>query len=295
MKKPKVFIVVLNYNGGNELRQCLDSVYKLNYSNFEVIVVDNNSSDNSFEKARKRFDRFHFIKNSRNLGFSAGNNVAIKWALEKGAEYVFLLNNDAIVEKSTLTNLIEFAEKEKQVGIVSPIIYNKSESKIWFSGGKINWWKMRTEHWQKAKPKRNKSKKTNDKNDYLQKTEYITGCAMLIKRKVFAEIGLLDEDFFLYYEDADFSLRAKRNGFNLGVVENAKVFHSEKSLENPQKVYWLVLSGILFFRKNALWYWRPYLGAYLFLRKLKNKYNLLKNPNDKVALLIQKAYQDDKR
>jgi len=295
MKKPKVFIVVLNYNGGNELRQCLDSVYKLNYSNFEVIVVDNNSSDNSFEKARKRFDRFHFIKNSRNLGFSAGNNVAIKWALEKGAEHVFLLNNDAIVEKSTLTNLIEFAEKEKQVGIVSPIIYNKSESKIWFSGGKINWWKMRTEHWQKAKPKHNKSKKTNDKNDYLQKTEYITGCAMLIKRKVFAEIGLLDEDFFLYYEDADFSLRAKRNGFNLGVVEKAKVFHSEKSLENPQKVYWLVLSGILFFRKNALWYWRPYLGAYLFLRKLKNKYNLLKNPNDKVALLIQKAYQDDKR
>ncbi len=295
MKKPKVFIVVLNYNGGNELRQCLDSVYKLNYSNFEVIVVDNNSSDNSFEKARKRFDRFHFIKNSRNLGFSAGNNVAIKWALEKGAEYVFLLNNDAVVEKNALTNLIEIAEKEKQIGIVSPIIYNKSGGKVWFSGGKINWWKMRTEHWQKTKLKRNKSKKNNDKNGYLQKTEYITGCAMLIKRKVFAEIGLLDEDFFLYYEDADFSLRAKRNGFDLGVVESAKVFHSEKSSENPQKIYWLVLSGILFFRKNALWYWRPYLGVYLFLRKLKNKYNLLKNPNDKVALLTQKAYQDDKR
>ncbi len=295
MEKPKVFIVVLNYNGGNELRQCLDSVYRLNYSNLEVIVVDNNSADNSFERARKRFDRFHFIKNSRNLGFSAGNNVAIKWALEKGAEYIFLLNNDAIVEKNALSNLIEIAEKEKQIGIVSPIIYNKSGSKVWFLGGKINWWKMRTEHWQKAKPNRNKNKKTDNKNSHLRKTEYITGCAMLIKRKVFAEIGLLDEDFFLYYEDADFSLRAKRNGFGLGVVESAKVFHSEKSSENAQKIYWLVLSGILFFRKNALCYWRPYLGIYLFLRKLKNKYNLLKNPNDKIALLIQKAYQDDKK
>ncbi len=321
MRKLKVFIIVLNYNGGDDLKRCLDSVYKLNYPNFEVVVVDNDSDDDSFEKARRRFRKFHFIKNSRNLGFSAGNNVAIKWALEKMADYVFLLNNDAVVEKNVLSKLVEVMEGDEKMGIVSPVIYEGDGKKIWFAGGKINWWKMRTCHrtfksgallsrdcfckhnifsrlsLSADSSKKNYVCKNNllGESKILKNTDYITGCAILVRREVFAEIGLLDEDFFLYYEDADFSWRARRAKFDLGVVVDAKVHHFEKSSENPEKIYWLVLSGILFFKKNAPWYWRPYLAVYLFLRKLKNKYNLIKNPDNKEFLLVKKAYLDSQK
>jgi len=300
MQKAKVFIVILNYNGGDDLRKCLDSVYKLNYPNFEVVVIDNDSDDNSFEEARRRFRKFHFIKNSRNLGFSAGNNVAIKWVLEKMADYVFLLNNDAVIEKNTLKKLVRVMEQNDKMGIVSPIIYKGKSKKVWFAGGKINWWKMRTEHktrnikrrvWNIENKIWSMKYKTAVSNSEFYGTDYITGCAMLIKRDVFAEIGLLDEDFFLYYEDADFSWRARMAGFKLGVLPKTAVYHFEKSLENPKKIYWLVLSGILFFKKNSPWNWRLYLSVYLFLRQLKNKRRLIGNPNNQEALLIQKAYQ----
>ncbi len=275
MKNPKIFIIILNYNGGDVLKLCLNSVYKLNYPNLEVVVVDNNSSDNSFEKARRRFRKFHFIKNNYNAGFASGNNVAIKWALEKMAEYVFLLNNDVIIEKNTLTKMVEAMEQNQGLGISSPIIYQGESDRIWFSGGKINWLKMKTEH--------------NDSK--LQRTDYVTGCAMLIRKNVFAKIGLLDERFFLYYEDADFSYRARKNGFDLAIISKTAVYHFEKSSENPDKIYWLVLSGVLFFKKNASWYLKSWINFYLLLRKLKNKIDLRNNKTE-ITLKIQKAYRD---
>ncbi|EKE21977.1 MAG: hypothetical protein ACD_7C00086G0029 [uncultured bacterium] len=275
MNYPKVFIIILNYNGKNILKNTLESVYKINYPNYQVVVVDNASTDGSFEEARLLFGKFNFIKNNYNAGFAAGNNVAIKWSLEKMADYIFLLNNDAIIEKDTLLTLINEAKKDSDVGILSPIIYKESEKKIWFSGGRINWLKMRNEH-------------VNN----IKKTQYITGCAMLIKKEVFKKIGLLDEKFFLYYEDADFSLRATRNKFKLKIVPSAKVFHLERSSENLNKIYYLVFSGILFFRKNSNYPMRAYIEIYLMIRKIKNKYDILAGKNKERALLVKKAYDD---
>lgn len=274
MKFPKVFVIILNYNGEKVLRNCLDSLYRDNYPNKEVVVVDNASEDDSFDKMRFIFSKFHFIKNDKNLGFAAGNNVAIKWALEKMADYIFLLNNDANLREGALRIMLEEAEKDQKTGIFSPVIYDK-RGRVWFSGGKINWLKMRAEH-----------------RDNLEKTEFITGCAMLIRKEVFKKIGLLDEKFFLYYEDTDFSYRAKKRGFNLKVLKNAKADHWEESRSNPQKNYYLVLSGIRFFRKNATFWKRFYLETYLLGRKIKNYIDLRKNPADKDKLLIRKAYRD---
>lgn len=274
---PKVFIIILNYNGRDFLKNTLESVYKLNYPNYQVIVVDNNSDDGSFEEARFLFGKFNFIKNSKNVGFAAGNNVAIKWALEKMADYVFLLNNDALIEKDALKKMIEVAQEDVSIGILSPIIYKKNTPQVWFEGGKIDWLRMRTVH---------------IKN--INKTQYVTGCAMLIKKEVFKKVGLLDENFFLYYEDADFSLRATRSGFNLKIVTNAKAYHFEKSSESLNKFYYLVFSGILFFRKNANLLMRIYIEIYLTGRRFKNKYDILKNKNNKVALLVERAYQESR-
>lgn len=275
MKKPKVFIIILNYNGESTLGRCLESVYKLNYDNYEVVVVDNNSTDGSFDKMRPLYAKFNFIKNSQNLGFAAGNNVAIKWSLEKMADYVLLLNNDALIEKNSLALMVQAAQAKAQVGIVSPIIYKGESKKIWFAGGKINWFKMRAEHLVGR-----------------GKTQYITGCAMLIKKEVFKKIGLLDENFFLYYEDVDFSYRAQKKGFGLEIVSGAKVFHFEKSEESLNKIYYLVISGVRFFRKNSQGVWRFYIEVYLLLRKLKNKWDEYRGNNQEKTKLVKKAYQE---
>src|SRR4030042_6977819 len=106
---PKVFIIVLNYDGKDTIKACLDSVYKSDYPDFEIVVVDNASGDGSFEFAKNYFSGAHFIKNEKNIGFAAGNNIAIRFALEKFADYVFLLNNDAPIGKDTLSKIFNAA------------------------------------------------------------------------------------------------------------------------------------------------------------------------------------------
>src|SRR6266705_2584097 len=101
---PKVFVIVLNYNGSEALPACLTSIFQSDYQNFEIIVVDNNSSDGSFEQAKNNFSRSIFIKNSDNVGFSKGNNIGIRYALERFADYIFILNNDTIIEKTTISS-----------------------------------------------------------------------------------------------------------------------------------------------------------------------------------------------
>lgn len=279
---PKVFIIVLNYNGKDTIIECLKSVYQTDYPNYELVVTDNDSQDGSFELARNYFSGAHFIKNEKNIGFAAGNNVAIRFALERFADYIFLLNNDALIEKDILLKLVEAAEKDEKAGIASPVIFN-GDNHIWFAGGKIKWLKMKATH-------------LFDKlSDVPYETGYASGCAMLIKKEVFREIGLFDERYFLYYEDADFCLRARRKGFKSFVVPSARVIHYEKSENNlDNKIYWLVLSGLIFFKKNAPSIFRPWINFYLILRRIKNWLDV-KIKKDNISKTVQKAYRDYKK
>lgn len=281
IKLPKIFIIVLNYNGKDTLKRCLDSVFCSNYPDFEVVVVDNNSTDGSFELAKNFFSKFHFIKNENNLGFSGGNNIGIRFALEKMADCVFLLNNDAVLEKDTLSKLIEQSQKEDGA-IISPLIYDK-EGNIWFAGGKIKWLSMKAIH----------SSEQPQKDPY--QTEYISGCAMLVRKEVFKKIGLLSEDFFLYYEDADFCVRARKNGFICAVIPAARVTHFEKSESDlSNKIYWLVISGLIFFEKNTPLVYKFWTCPYFYARRMKNILDNLGDKN-KYSQIIKKAFSDYKK
>lgn len=294
LQNPKIFVIILNYNGGKDLLKTIKNVVDSDYENLEIVLVDNNSSDDSLNLAKQwimtycsnenNFPQIHFIKNKKNLGFGAGNNIGIKFAFENGADYVFLLNNDALVQENTISKLIDSVKNESEIGLVSPIIYSDLKYKnIWFCGGKINWWRMRAEHFN-----------FGSEQVCLLTTEYVTGCAMLISKKVFEKVGLFDEIFFLYYEDADLSLRVKKAGLKNLIVSSAKVFHQEQSENNQsQKIYWLVLSGILFFKKHSDGFWRIYLNIYLFLRKFKNFLDVKFRPT-KINLAVRKACQDVK-
>lgn len=280
-KYPKVFIVVLNFNGRDVIKRCLNSVFKSDYPDFEVVLVDNNSSDDSFSIARANFSRAHFIKNEENLGFSTGNNVGIRFALERRADFVFLLNNDTEMEPDCLTRLVEAAEKiGRDVGIVSPVIFRGDSREVWFSGGRINWLRMKTEHYGAMKTKE------------FYESGFISGCAMLVRREVFKTIGLLDEDFFLYWEDADFSFRAKRAGFKNYIISSAWLYHFEKSEERlKNKTYWLVISGLVFFKKNTVWWLKFWIVPYVFARRIKNWLDVKFKKNE-MAPVVQKAYKD---
>jgi len=277
---PKVFIIILNYNGQAVIKNCLASVFKIDYPDFEVVVIDNNSNDGSFEFAKSNFSKAHFIKNEENLGYAAGNNVGIRFSLERMADYILLLNNDTEAEKDFLTRLVDAAEKDEKIGIACPVIFNGNNKQIWFSGGKIKWLTMKTAHQISA----------SAADSY--ETGLATGCAMLVRATVFKKIGLLDEDYFLYWEDTDFSLRSRRAGFKNIVVTGSWIYHFEKSEARPkQKTYWLVVSGLIFFQKNTpaiLW---PWIKFYIELRKLKNKVDL-KFKRNELAETVCKAYAD---
>ncbi|MEI7621088.1 MAG: glycosyltransferase family 2 protein [Candidatus Moraniibacteriota bacterium] len=278
--QPKIFIVILNYNGKETLPECLACVFQSTYPNFEVVVVDNASQDGSFELAKENFSRAHFIKNTANLGFSKGNNIGIRFALEKFADFVFLLNNDASLEKNALSELVNNLQSSQQTALINPLILEGNKKTIWFAGGTINWLKARTLHQATVPTTKSYS------------TAYCTGCAMLIPKEIFKEIGLFDERYFLYYEDADFSLRAQQAGFPLLVCSSAKVYHKEQSnTQNPLKTYWLVLSGMLFFQTHGNFLQKIYFSCYFSLRNFKNSFRVFTKENPQ-TLQVKQAYQD---
>lgn len=280
---PKIGIIVLNYNGERCLLPCLKSLDQLEYSPKEIIVVDNNSTDGSLEEAEKEFPHFVFVRNSKNQGFAKGMNIGMKEALARGAEWCWLFNYDALSHSQTLDKLISVTQENLRAGLLSPMIYETDSDKIWFAKGRIDFWRMRTVHTRPTKQEL--AAKT-------YKSEFLTGCALLIKKELIEKIGFLDESFFLYYEDADYSLRAAQVGFDCLVVREAKVLHKEESKFNPRKIYFLVYSGLIFFNKWAPFYLKPYLFVYVTMRRVKNFWDRLANKNDAAAQEVYLAYRD---
>ena len=278
MKDPKVYIVILNYNGWADTIECLESVLRNDYPNYQVIVVDNNSLDNSMEyiKAwaegnldvwvkpdhplrhlsfppikkpipyayynreeaenggnigleRKLMEKISpnittkypliFIQAGENLGFAGGNNVGIKYALAKDDfDYVILLNNDTVVENNFIMNLIstyrELRNKgERKIGLVGcEIKYYSIPNKIWFKKGKFYWYREGVHLIDE------------DINGIIE-SEFVTGCVVAIPYYLIKDIGLWDEKYFIYVEDTDYSIRARKKGYKNFVNTNCLVYH----------------------------------------------------------------------
>src|SRR5579872_3405430 len=197
----KVFIVILHFGDVAVTKKCIESLYAHETYPFSLIVVDNTG-----EKIPKRqFNRKNvtLITNKKNLGFAGGVNGGIAYALSKKAEAIYLLNNDTIIKKPILKMLLQTLQ-EKTVGIVGPSLRFKKDKQTLFDiGGKINHLFLRTSH--------QEVKKIKDTTPRV--VEYISGCCMVIKKQVFTDAGFFDEKFFLYYEDADFCLRAGKKGY----------------------------------------------------------------------------------
>lgn len=247
MENIKVFIVLLNYNGYKDTLKCIDSINnKENEFNDNIIVVDNNSTDNS-KNILEKDKRIHFIETNENGGFAKGNNIGIKYAIENNAQYIILLNNDTEIEENAISILVQAAEKDSSVGIVgSRIMYFDNKELINYCGGKIDWLKGATIH-------ENYKRKYIDKGINYKYTEFITGCCMLIKREVIEKIGYLPEEYFMYYEDTDYCVKAKENGYKLGLCEDSVIYHkvsvSSGGENSPFSIKWGNRNRLVFINK----------------------------------------------
>lgn len=227
-----VAIILVNWNGGKDTLECLASLYNLvTHYEREIIVVDNASTDQSVEMIKRKYPDITLIKNQENLGFAGGNNIGIRYSLKKNYDAVWLLNNDTVVDKHSLEHLMQVLEHPGTGITVSKIYfypgrefhkdrYTKSETGkvIWYAGGTIDWDNIYPSH-------RGVDEVDHGQYDVQIKTEFATGCTMLIKKAVFERIGLLNEAFYLYLEDVDFSIRAQKSGFSVIYVPESVVFH----------------------------------------------------------------------
>jgi len=247
--QPNVYIILLNWNGYELTKDCILSLLNIEYANYQIVVVDNGSEDDSYSKLCRKFeDKVKFISNKTNLGFTGGNNVGIKYAVENNADYVLVLNNDTIVDKPFLNEMIKIGESKPEIGILGSKIYYFSDPDIiWFSGGSFNKFKCATSV-------NGMGIKDNGIFDKLIDVDYITGCALLVKSAVIDKIGHLNEDYFNYAEDADFCFRAKKAGYRVVFVPTSKIWHkvasSMKGNYSPFYLYFQSKNRLFLVKKN---------------------------------------------
>ena len=225
-----ISIVVLNYNAGELLLNCINSLKKSTYQNIEILVVDNISSDDSHTKCKKQFPDIKLIQNRKNLGYCGGNNVGIK---EAKGEFIVILNPDTIVEENWLDEMFN-AFNEFGDGLYQPKIISLNESDIIQSTGNMI-------HVFGFGFARDKGKKIIEKKEEIEKIGYASGTCLFTTKKVLEKVGLLDEFLFLYHDDLDLGWRAAQIGINSYYVPKSKIFHVESySLKwSAKKFYWL--------------------------------------------------------
>lgn len=221
---PQIYIIVLNWNGKQDTIECLESVQKIDYPNYKILVLDNGSRDDSVAAIRERFAQILIIENGANLGFAAGNNVGIDYAISQGTDYIFLLNNDTIVDPQILWAFIRANEQYPDAGILgSKIYYYQQPKKIWFAG--VEWIPSQARFIHSGS-----GHIDNDKDwQEFQFSEYICGCALLVKAEVVKKIGMLEPKYFLMWEEVDWCYRAKRAGYKCLLVPESKVWHKISS------------------------------------------------------------------
>jgi GT2 family glycosyltransferase len=246
---PAVSVIILNWNRSRDTCECLESVFKIRYPNYSVVVVDNGSDDGSAAEIEKAFDRVLVIRNEDNLGYAEGNNVGIRHALESGADYIWLLNNDTVVDRDALIAMVELAERDHGIGILGSKIYYFDQPEIlWFAGATIDWKRAVSAH-------TGRLEKDTGQYEVEKEVDRVTGCSMLIRRKALEKVGLFDEKFFLYAEEVDLCVRAWKKGFRNYYVPKSIVYHkiSVSTGENsvPVYAYYNTRNFLYLIRKNV--------------------------------------------
>ncbi|MCK4538069.1 MAG: glycosyltransferase family 2 protein [Candidatus Krumholzibacteria bacterium] len=241
-----VDVVVLNWNGQDVIIPCLESLGKVADPPLRVMVVDNASTDGSADLVREKYPGIELVENPRNLLFAEGNNVGLRKIMERGGRYLLLLNNDTEVDPDFIREMMKGMDDD-EAGIVGPkIFYFDKPSTIWYGGGGFIPLLWIPKH-------ENIRKNETPDDDVIRSTEWVSGCAMLVRREVFEEIGLLDPLYTIYCEDVDLCLRAREVGWKCLYAPHARVWHKVSSSSGggmtPFKLENRIASTVRLFRR----------------------------------------------
>ena len=232
---PKVSIIILNWNGLGDTVHCLESLNKITYPSYDIIVVDNGSEGNDAGILREEFkDHINIIENDKNYGFAEGCNIGMRYALKNSApDYILLLNNDTTVAPDFLAEMVKIAENDPLIGIAGPKIYFSDEpNKIQSVGIQID---LRTGESLSV----GLNKIDVGQFDEIREVDWVYGCALLIKRTTIEDIGLLDPAYFAYVEEVDWCIRCKKSGYKVVFIPKARIWH--KGHFTPDELFGLPL------------------------------------------------------
>ncbi|WP_297423406.1 glycosyltransferase family 2 protein [Clostridium sp.] len=289
MIKPRVFIILVNYNAYKDTIECVESLRKIDYLNYKIIIVDNASTNDSFEILTRSLKDCIIIKSKKNLGFAGGNNLGLRYALDEGADYIMLLNNDTLVEPNFLSNMLNSFHQDNKIGIVGcKIMYHPQKDIIWYGGGNINWFKFIGEHHGIKELDRGQC-------DEEKEVDFITGCCLLIKSSVIRRIGFLSEEYFMYFEDVDFCVKVKEAGYKVWYNSKSVIYHkvglSGGGEESVFSIKWCTRNRLLFMKKykNRVSKF-TYILANIFIyttRWIRYIQYKMKGKNDKAEAIIE--------
>jgi GT2 family glycosyltransferase len=265
-----VAVVILNWNQEKDTAECLSSLRAVRGGPLRVILVDNGSPPESVDRLERTFSEALVIRLPENQGFAAGNNAGIARAVQEGASHILLLNNDTLVDPNFLAPLLE-GLKEPKTGMVGPKIYYHPEvTRIWFAGGMIDWRTGR--QWHLGADELDKGQW-----DRPREVDYITACCLLAPAGLFQEIGGLDERYFIYFEETDWNLRARRRGYQCRYLPDSRIYHKVSQAMktgSPTSDYYYTRNRLLFFKSHAPARYRIWLIALYTARSLRYAYTL---------------------
>jgi GT2 family glycosyltransferase len=242
--RPTIGIVLLNWNRFDLVAACIDSIRRSDYTETKIVVVDNGSSDDSPARLKDAFPEIHLIENGRNLGFARANNVGIGWLMSVGVDCALLLNDDTEISPDMLSLLVDALYADTSIGVVGPKInYFGDRDRIWFAGGTVDKWGQAS-HLGADELDPGEQEQERD-------VDYITGCALMIKRAVLETVGYLDERFFIYYEETEYCARVRASGYRIVIVPQAKMWHKVRPGDRPSSPVYLYLMA-----RNRLLYLR---------------------------------------
>lgn len=246
---PKVFLIILNWNGKDDTLECLTSVRQISYPSLTTVVVDNGSTDTSIAAITEQFPEIEFLLTGSNLGYAEGNNVGMRYAIEHGADYIFILNNDTTVASDLISALVTEAEKHPETAIFAPKIYFYDRADVINSaGGYIDYHTLSRGHIGYG------VKEDGATYSQPQKVEWATGCALFLRVSALHKTGLFDPEFFLICEELDLCTRTRRLGYDIRFVPDAKVWHKVSAAfegnYSPTYCYYMFRNIFKYARKN---------------------------------------------
>lgn len=265
MSEPKVFIVILNYNTINDTLECITSLKNIDYINYEIVVVDNSETVDCYNLLKDKFNEYKIIRTDENLGYANGNNIGIKYALDNGADYICVLNNDVVVEENFLSKIVEVLNNNKDVGIAGPCICEyKDRSKVQCAGASISLYTGLTKRVGKGMSYDNKNKEN-------MIVDFLGGACFVCKRQVFEKIGLIPENYFLFFEETEFCIRVQKAGYKLLCVYGSKVYHKGSATISKfggLSYYFLNRNRVVFIKRNSNAFQKVIFSMYIFIEAI---------------------------